>query len=125
MRIATLITVFAVPIVAGCNAATAPGYTTGLVGDVTRGPVTPVCMPDVPCDAPFSAGFSVTSGGHVVATFHSDAQGHFEVRLPPGDYTIVPGHDAPIISPADQVKAVVVGADGLTTAHLDFDTGLR
>jgi hypothetical protein len=61
----------------------------------------------------------------VIATFRSDAQGHFEVRLPAGTYLIVPGPDAPIISPSGQAKQVVVGSDGLTQVHLEFDTGIR
>ena len=109
---------------AGCSAPTTPGDT-GLVGFVVRGPVQPVCRVDVSCDAPFSASFTVQQGDRVVATFRSDSQGHFEVRLAPGTYAVVPGPDAPIISPRAQVKEVVVGSNGLTTVLLHFDTGIR
>jgi hypothetical protein len=84
-----------------------------------------VCQLDVPCDAPFSASFSVRQGARLVATFQSDSQGRFEVRLAPGTYVVVPGPDAPIISPTAQTKEVVVGANGLTTVVLHFDTGIR
>src|SRR3954469_24089079 len=40
--------------------------TTGLTGTVTRGPITPVCRPDVPCDAPMQASFDVRRGGRTV-----------------------------------------------------------
>jgi hypothetical protein len=98
---------------------------TGLVGIVVRGPVQPVCQPQVPCDAPFGASFTVQQGSHVITTFRSDAQGRFQVHLPAGTYLIVPGPDAPIISPSSQTKQVVVGSEGLTQVQLEFDTGIR
>jgi hypothetical protein len=98
---------------------------TGLVGIVVRGPVQPVCQPQVSCDAPFGATFTVQQGSRVITSFRSDAQGHFEVHLPPGTYLIIPGPDAPIISPSGQAKQVVVGPEGLTQVQLQFDTGIR
>ena len=109
---------------AGCGAPAAPSGTT-LVGTVMRGPVQPVCQIAVPCDAPFSAGFTAEQGGRVVAAFRSDSQGHFEVKLAAGEYMVVPGPDAPIISPKAQAKDVVVGSTGPTTVLLHFDTGIR
>ena len=74
-----------------------------------RGPVTPVCRVVVPCDAPFSAGFTVQHAGRLVAQFQSDSAGQFTVFLDPGGYTVVPNADAPLISPAAQAKSVTVG----------------
>jgi len=108
----------------GCSTPTAPSDS-ALVGTVLRGPVTPVCRVDVPCDAPFSAGFTAQQGTRVVAEFRSDATGHFEVRLARGVYVIVPGPDAPIISPRSQTKEVTVGPGGPTNVVLHFDTGIR
>lgn len=102
------------------------GRDTGLIGVVVRGPIQPVCMANEPCDdAPFSAGFTVRQNDRVVARFRSDAEGRFEIRLAPGSYTIVPDSDAPLMQPSAQTKEVVVGAVGLTTVRLDFDTGIR
>lgn len=98
---------------------------TGLAGVVLRGPVQPTCQIQVSCDLPFGATFTAQQGGSVIAAFRSDALGHFRVNLLPGTYLIVPGPDAPIISPGDQAKEVVVGSDGLTNVQLDFDTGIR
>ena len=109
---------------ASCGAPTAPSDT-ALVGTVVRGPIQPVCQIDVPCDAPFSASFTVERGNRVVATFRSDSEGHFEVQLDGGIYVVVPGPDAPIISPSAQAKEVVVGSNGKTTVLLHFDTGIR
>jgi hypothetical protein len=61
----------------------------------------------------------------VVASFRSDSEGHFEVLLAPGMYIVVPGLDAPILSPRAQTKDVVVGSNGKTTVLLHFDTGIR
>lgn len=110
--------------VGGCGAPVAPSDT-GLVGTVVRGPVQPVCRVDVPCDSPFSASFTVERGDRVVATFRSDSDGHFEVRLASGRYLVVPGADAPVIAPRTQAKEVTVGSDGKTMAVLHFDTGIR
>ena len=107
-----------------CGTPTAPSDTT-LVGTVMRGPVQPVCRVDVPCDAPFSASFTVEQRDRVVATFLSDSNGHFEVRLAPGSYLVIPSATAPIISPRAQAKEVIVGSNGPTTVVLHFDTGIR
>ena len=66
---------------ASACSATAPSPTTGLTGIVVRGPITPVCRVDVPCEAPFSAGFTVQRAASRVAQFQSDAAGQFTVRL--------------------------------------------
>lgn len=110
--------------VSGCSA-TAPSPTTGLTGVVVRGPITPVCRVDVPCEAPFSASFTVQRDGRRVAGFQSDASGQFTVLLTPGPYTVVPNADAPVIVPAAQAKSVTVGDTGLTVVRLTFDTGIR
>jgi len=106
-----------------CNSPVA--LTTGLSGTVSRGPVTPVCQVNVPCDAPFTASFEVRRAGRLVATFKSDAQGRFTVKLAPGTYVIVPGPDAPLMSPGSQSKTVEVGPEGITSVQLNFDTGIR
>ena len=109
---------------AGCAAPTGPVETT-LVGTVVRGPIQPVCQINVTCDAPFSATFTVQQGDRVLTSFHSDAQGRFEVPLAAGTYVIVPNADAPIISPSTQTKEVVVGPSRQTTVLRHFDTGIR
>lgn len=98
---------------------------TGLTGDVVRGPVMPVCLPDLPCYAPFSAHFTVMQASVLVAGFTSDSQGRFFIALPAGRYTIQPGADAPIIAPEQQARNVAVGESGITRVHLEFDTGIR
>ena len=98
---------------------------TGLSGTVLRGPTQPVCAANQSCDAPFSSGFTVLKIGTIVASFRSDAQGHYEIGLPAGGYTIVPDADAPIMAPRSQSKDVTVGSAGMTVLDLHFDTGIR
>jgi hypothetical protein len=124
MRRARLLLVAAAVTVVRCGSPGGP-TDTGLTGTVRRGPITPVCQLTVPCDEPFSATFTLRQADRTVTTFRSDNQGHFESRVPPGVYLVVPGADAPIISPATQAKQVEVMPTGLTTVVLQFDTGIR
>src|SRR5690348_10167065 len=109
----------------GCDLLSMSNFSTGLAGTVLRGPVTPVCQVNVPCDLPFSADFAVMQSTIQVGAFHSDSAGHFRVKLPPGTYRVVPSPSAPIMSPQSQAKEVVVGPDSVTTVQLEFDTGIR
>lgn len=116
----------ATTIAACASAGSTPSEPTGLTGVVMRGPVTPVCRVDVPCDAPFSATFNVERNGRRVTQFQSDSAGQFTVSLAPGPYIVVPNSDAPVISPSSQAKSVTVADNGmLTVVRLTFDTGIR
>ena len=113
---------------AGCHgAADLAGLDgTGLRGVVLRGPMQPVCQEGQPCDDdPFAATFNVYDGRRRVATFRSGEDGRFEVGLQPGPYTVVPGPDAPIMSPESQGQDVLVAPHGMTEVELHFDTGIR
>jgi len=114
----------AVALACGCGSPTEP-IMTGLAGTAFRGPIAPVCAVSQPCEAPFGASFTVQRGTTRMATFVSDQQGHFEVRLAPGAYIVIPGQDAPIIAPSAQTREVTVGPTGLTMIDLHFDTGIR
>ena len=98
---------------------------TGLQGIMLRGPITPVCMVNVPCDGPLSARFVVEQGEAEIAHFESDASGNFRVALAPGAYTVVPDESAPLMSPQSQRREVEVESTGFTTVTLSFDTGIR
>jgi hypothetical protein len=110
---------------AGCGTTVTGAGNTGLSGTALRGPVTPVCYDDVPCEVGFGASFTVYRGGRAVTTFTSDSTGAFRVSLAPGSYQIVPGADAPIIDPTAQSRSVTVADGGWTSVELHFDTGLR
>src|SRR6185436_10726678 len=108
--------VAALGILLGAQCQNPAALTTGLTGTINRGPITPVCREGVPCDAPMQAHFEVRRGDHVVATFDTDAQGHFTVRLPPGSYQIVASGNAGLIG--TQSRDVTVGQEGLTQVQL-------
>ena len=110
----------------GCRAATgASNGASGLEGVVLRGPVTPVCRVDVPCDAPFSARFHVLRGTEEVSEFTSDTAGRFVVALAPGRYVVVPDSTAPILAARFQTRVVTVDSGSVTPVTLSFDTGIR
>lgn len=96
-----------------------------LAGKVYRGPIMPVCQNDAPCDAPFAATFEVRRGSRRVATFTSNADGTFNVGVPPGELLVIPYANAPLMNPTLQVKSVVASATGTTIVDLYFDTGIR
>lgn len=112
-------------LVLSCGSPVSPTPTTGLTGVVIRGPVAPVCRIDIPCDAPFSAGFRVEQNARRVGEFRSDAEGRFTVGLSQGMYRVIPDPDAPLMAPSSQSRMVEVGRSGLTYVRLEFDTGIR
>jgi hypothetical protein len=99
--------------------------TTGLEGHVVRGPVQPVCINGQPCEEPFAATFHVKQDGDSIQQFTTGADGYFVVYLEPGSYEIVPDEAAPLHQPAQQERAISVGATGLTRVEISFDTGIR
>src|SRR6185503_5645159 len=99
------------------------GLGTGLMGTMTRGPITPVCIEGVPCDAPFAAHFEVFRGSKLISAFDSDAGGQYSVSLAPGTYLIVPASNAPVMP--QQSYGVDVRADAMTVVNLEFETGIR
>jgi hypothetical protein len=106
-----------------CSSGNPTPINTGLTGTIRRGPVMPVCREGVPCDAPMSGSFDVLKDGHRVASFQTDADGHFRVSLAPGTYTVTPTSAGALMN--QQSKTVTVGPDGLTSVELSFDTGIR
>ena len=94
---------------------------TGIAGQVTRGPITPVCHAEEPCDGP-APNLAVTISQHgsaVAATTltTTSADGTFATSLTPGRYTVAVGRTTP------QTVDVKVGQ----VANLEFkvDTGIR
>jgi hypothetical protein len=109
----------------GGTAAGAP-VRSGLTGIVMRGPITPVCRVDVPCDAPaagFALAFARAGTAHPVRTT-TDANGRYRVALPAGIYTVsgaVPAGVGRGISPA----RVHVRAGHVDRIDFSVDTGIR
>jgi hypothetical protein len=101
-------------------AASLPRGATGIAGTVRRGPIRPVCIAGLPCDAP-AAGVivEVRSGRAVVARLRTGKAGRFLLYVGPGTYVarIVAKRAAPVV--------VRVRAGSLTHVALSIDTGIR
>ena len=86
MRLATMVSIVALAFAAGAHATPRRGT---LSGTVMRGPVTPVCVAELPCDEPAA---NVTllfiQKGAVIVRAVTNAQGRYRVRLPPGVYVV-------------------------------------
>jgi hypothetical protein len=90
-----------------------------LFGTVTRGPVTPVCRVDIPCDDPAAnVKLSFSRAGSSISV-RTDGFGRYRVRLAPGTY-VVRSNAGMSIAPA---RVTIRG----TTLRRNFsiDTGIR
>jgi hypothetical protein len=114
----------------GCakrQASAPPPVDSGITGTVTLGPMCPVERVGSPCpDLPLEADIQVKQADAVVATVHSDADGHFTVKLPPGHYVLVglpptPGAPLPLAKSVD----VTVRPHQFTQVTIGFDSGIR
>jgi hypothetical protein len=102
--------------------AAAKAPTSGAYGNVTRGPITPVCRVGSPCDAPASnTAIQFTGYGKTTSVKTTDG-GQYRVRLRPGRYAVSrPGWGPGSIRP----ESIRVPASRFVRANLFIDTGLR
>lgn len=123
------LSILAVVVVACGSEAPATGaQDQGVRGSVLLGPQCPVVTESSPCpDVPLP-GVTIRvlrDGEPLDETATSDESGRFELRLPPGDYTleaIVPeGGPGMFAKPVD----VTVPADGFVDVVVPVDTGIR
>jgi len=125
-------------LLAGCGEIPngSPGTTTpppsGVRGTVILGPTCPIggepgASDPIPCLTPYVAQLVVVDGqGVAVAQVTSDADGRFEVTLPPGDYVITPTPPASgDLFPIAQPLSVVVIAGEYLEIQINYDTGIR
>lgn len=102
----------------------------GITGTVSLGPQCPVETVDDPCEDQPAAHVTVTvseqppgeayGAGEPVATTETDADGHFEVALEPGDYVVT----AEAGMSCEFMDARVT-AGTYTEAQVPCDTGIR
>jgi hypothetical protein len=114
--------------VAGCANAAMPADAaeTGIRGTVLWGPVKPGPSKLGQADeAPLRASFTAVDAGNKAVEFESDRSGHFEVALPPGEYTIVPDKKTPIPMAEKQTTQVTVPEDGFAVVIIRLDTGMK
>ena len=122
MRALVLLASVALVLVAGAQAAVRRGT---LAGEVRRGPVTPVCALELPCDEPAKhVTLLFSRGGDVVGRVETDVHGRYRLRLPAGSYTVRrPSTTDPDRKLEPRTARVYAGR----TARVDFfiDTGIR
>jgi hypothetical protein len=113
---------------AGPTASLSPSSTnTGIRGTVLIGPRCPDPKPPTRlCLEPYSARLVIIdTQGDPVAEATSDANGRFELALPPGLYTIVPAPPGADPFPSSEAIPVQVGEDDYTQVEIRYDTGIR
>jgi hypothetical protein len=111
-------------LVLGCGSAGGGTATTGLKGRVMRGPITPVCRSNQPCDEP-ARGVRLLfyRSGKLAALATTDQRGWYRIALRAGSYTVRTNRRAPEnrLSPS----RVTVPRDRFKRVDLYIDTGIR
>jgi hypothetical protein len=93
----------------------------GLYGEVTRGPITPVCIAEEPCSAPVPGALIVFSrSGRDVAQTRTAPNGTYRMALTPGTYSVRVLRARPVDPGSARVQRGHF-------SHVDFsiDTGIR
>jgi Carboxypeptidase regulatory-like domain len=93
----------------------------GLYGEVTRGPITPVCIAELPCSAPVPGAMIVFSrAGHEVARTRTASNGTYRLTLTPATYSVRVLQSGPVDPGVARVQRGQF-------RHIDFsiDTGIR
>ncbi len=96
----------------------------GLRGTVLRGPITPMCVAEQPCDAP-ARGFTLvfSRGGEVAGRVKTDSDGRYRIRLAPGRYSVRIGRKRSFKVPDPSSARVRAGR--LIRVDFKVDTGIR
>jgi hypothetical protein len=112
----------AVTLVGAAGATTSPS---GLRGLVMRGPVTPVCAAEQPCDAPAKGVVLVFSNNdRVVGRATTNTQGWYRVALRPGVYAVRTGSTQTVGLRLSPVRATV-SLNHYRRVDFSIDTGIR
>ena len=98
-----------------------------LSGNVMLNPTCPVESVDGACPARAGAfrQVRVMSNKQVIATTTTDKQGHFDILLNPGDYTVLIDNLSPGVRKPTQRVPVHIKAGQVYTVKIVLDTGIR
>jgi hypothetical protein len=113
--------------VAAVTAATAEGAANrGTIAVVaTRGPITPVCAIEVPCDGPATGvRLLVRRGGVVMRRAVTNDEGRARLAVQPGRYVVTASYGE-LLRPRVQSVSIRVRAGRATRVRFAFDTGIR
>lgn len=108
----------------GCGSASGSATASGLRGKVMRGPTTPVCRVNEPCEEP-ARGVKLTffRSGKVAARATTDAKGWYRITLKPGRYSV--RTNRPAFEKVPQPSRVSVPNDRFKRVDFHIDTGIR
>jgi len=99
----------------------------GIAGQALAGPTCPVVRPGASnCNDRPVAGATILirdANGTVVAQMTTDADGRFQVKVPPGAYRIEPQPVEGLMGGADPIDVTVGGA--FKQVQISYDTGIR
>jgi len=108
----------------GCGGSNDQGQNSGIEGQVSFGPISPVAQPGVDNYRPYQATITVLNeNGQVVTQFQSNADGKFRVSLKAGKYILRP--EAPGPRPSAAKQFVTVSEGKFTQVHINYDSGIR
>lgn len=74
---------------------------------------------------PMPARIRITRGGHHIAQVNTDADGRFEVLLPPGRYQLAAVNITGAPVPSALPITMTVHPDEIYTVTIQFDSGIR
>lgn len=123
MRMVVLLSAAALALAAGAQATAPQGTLTGIV---SRGPITPVCVAEQPCDAP-AANLKLLfiRDGAAVGRAVTNQDGRYRVRLPAGSYSVRRAAAMASIDRKLDPNRARVYAGRLTRVDFSIDTGIR
>ena len=97
---------------------------TGLYGTVHRGPITPVCGVDVPCDEPANATLIFSRAGKTIGRVHTRADGSYRIQLRPGRYSVRTNSPS-LFERRPNPATATVPRVGYRRINFSIDTGIR
>ena len=108
----------------GCGSADGGTPTSGLKGRVMRGPITPVCRINEPCDEP-ARGVRLLfyRSGKLAARATTNQRGWYRIALRAGTYTLRTNRRVP--ENRTSPSRVTVPRDRFKRVDLFIDTGIR
>jgi hypothetical protein len=112
---------------ASCAPKIDESLTSGIRGQVFIGPMCPVMQEGVPCpDQPYQAKLTILGReGRAVVKVTTDAEGNFEIKLPPGDYVLHAENLEGGKLPFAQDMEFTVKPNEFTEIDFYFDSGIR
>lgn len=134
MKILRLPLVLLLLLLAGCDdAVTTPTITpkpsevsSGVQGLVLLGPMCAEAQNTSPCpNIPYETTIAFRVGDKTVATVASGADGRFQIKLPPGEYVLVPSSSHPVEQPRLSELPILVTAGEYVTLIIEYDSGIR